>query len=266
MRPRIFGYTIREARTLLLATVLGMIALEAIVASTYKDFGGMASSVLEQLPREWAALLKLQPGLPLGGNVSSYLALGYYHPLFLILGSVTAITLGARSLAGEIDRQTILYLLACPLPRWHMVVSKALALIPVTLLVSLGAVTGTCIGVTLAGIEADLSHIAVNGINAWALFLAIGGIALLASSAAHSTGQAAGWVTGFVLISFFVDFLSDLWEPIRTLEPFSLFDHYDPSETIASGRLDVTDVTLLLGVALAAVVAAVLVFSRRDIA
>src|SRR2546428_264166 len=51
---------------------------------------------------------EMQPGVALSGFADHYVSLGWYHPLFLVLGCAVAITLGARSLAGEIDRGTIL--------------------------------------------------------------------------------------------------------------------------------------------------------------
>lgn len=266
MRLPILAATLKSAYTLLLALGAGMLAFQLLIASTYKQFGDLTTALFQQLPREWMALLKMQPGMSLGGDANSYLALGYYHPLFLILGSAIAITLGARALAGEIDRGTILYLLARPVPRWQVVASKALALLPATGLVAAGAVAGTALGSRLMGIEVDLTRFVLAGLNAWGLFAAIGAIALLASSLGRSTGEAAGWAGGFAIISFFVDFLADLWEPARTVEPLSIFDYYTPSEVIHTAQLPGVDLAVLIVVGVAAVVLAMICFSRRDIA
>jgi len=265
MKVLIFTTTLLGSKTLLLALAGGMIALQALVSYTYESFSGVTGQMFADLPREFAALIKVQSGLPLGNDPNAYLTLGYYHPIFLVLGSAAAISIGSQALAGEVDRGTILYLLARPLHRWQVVVSKGAVILPATALVAAGAMAGTTLGTMLIGVDIETRRFVLAAINAWALFIAIGAIALLCSTLANSTGQAAGWAITFAMISFFVDFLADLWEPIRRVEPLSIFNHYDPSQVVATGSLPADDLAFLLGLAVFATMLAVFIFSRRDL-
>ena len=265
MKTAIFGRTLLSTKTLLLSLTAAMLALQLIVSYTYESFAGITGQMLESMPPEFAAFMKVQSGIPLGNDPNAYLTLGYYHPVFLVLGSAVAITVAAQALAGEIDRGTILYLLARPLHRWQVVLSKGAVLLPVTVIVTTGAVAGTALGTALSGVEIDIWRFVLAGINAWATFTAIGGVTLLCSALAGSAGQAASWAIAFALTSFFIDFLADLWEPIRKVEPLSLFHHYDPTKVVASGSLSANDMAFLLGLALVATILAILAFSRRDI-
>lgn len=266
MQPLIFANTLRGARVLLASLCAGMLLLQVVISATYSQFSGVLAQMMQQLPPEMAAFMKLQPGAPFAADAYGYLALGYYHPMFLVLGSTLAITLGARAIAGEIDRGTILYLLARPIPRWQVVVSKALSLVPATVAIAAVAVAGTAVGSALTGIQVDAARFALAGINAWALFLALGGVALLLSTVTSSTGAAAGWAGAFALVSFVVDFLADLWDPVRAIEWASVFNLYDPSSIITTGQLNWGPVVILLAVACVAVVVGALRFERRDIA
>lgn len=258
--------TLRGAAVLLGALAAGMCALQVLISATFQGFGSATAQLLRELPREFAAFVKLQPGLIPAGDVNGYLSLGFYHPLFLVMGSAATVTLGAQALAGEIDRGTILYLLARPLPRWRVVLSKGLALPAAAAVVAGAALLGLGAGRLLFGLESDVAVFGLVAANAWLLFLALGSVALLGSAAASSTGQAAGWATTFTLVSFVVDFLADLWEPARSLEPLSVFTYYDPSAVIASKQLPPGDLAFLLAVTVLSTLLAIGVFSRRDVA
>lgn len=265
MNPLIFVVALKDARTLLAALAFGMAALQLLIGSTYQAFGEVTSEVMQQMPRELAALMKMQPGAPLGADPNAYVSLGWSHPLFLVLGCAVAITLGAGSLAGEIDRGTILYLLARPIPRWSLVVTRALILVPTTGVVAAAALAGTGLAGWVLGTGVEAERFGLVAANAWALFLGIGAVALLASALSRTAGQAGGIAIAFTLVSFFVDFLADLWEPVRRLEPISVFTHYSPSEVLATRTLPLGDVAVLCGLAITATVLAALIFSRRDI-
>ncbi|MSQ14792.1 MAG: hypothetical protein EXR50_02890 [Dehalococcoidia bacterium] len=264
MRVLIFSTALLGARTLLVPVTVGMLALQALVSYTYKSFSGISEELFANLPREFSAFIKVQGGAPFG-NANTYLTLGYYHPLFLVLGSAAAITLGAQALAGEVDRGTILYLLARPIPRWQVVLSKGAIILPATALPTAGAVAGTLLGTALIRVDTEIWRFVLAAINAWALFSAIGAVALLCSAFSSSSGQAAGLASFFTIISFFIDFLADLWEPAQKIQPFSIFAHYDPSHVVATGTLPGNDLVILVGVTVWATLLAVFIFSRRDL-
>ena len=102
MNGLIFSVTLKDARVLLAALAIAMAALQMLIGSTYQAFHDVASQVVEQMPRELAALIKMQPGVALSGSADHYVSLGWYHPLFLVLGCAVAIASNSAPLLNAL--------------------------------------------------------------------------------------------------------------------------------------------------------------------
>jgi ABC-2 type transport system permease protein len=102
-------------------------------------------------------------------------------------------------------------------------------------------------------------------LNGALLYCAIGAIGLLASVSFDRASPAISLTLGFVLVSYFLDVLGSLWPDAKGLQPFSVFHYVDP-KTVLAGFADRGDFVLLAVVMVAAVIAALVVFPRRDLA
>ena len=68
-----------------------------------------------------------------------------------------------------------------------------------------------------------------------------------------------------VLLSYFLQILGSLWPDAEWLQPYSLFHYLDPGTVLRNG-LQLFDTALLLGVSALAILYALIVFPRRDLA
>jgi hypothetical protein len=84
------------------------------------------------------------------------------------------------------------------------------------------------------------------------------------SATQRDGGAAIGWLSGIMAASFVLDYLARLWKTIAALRPLSLFACYNPQHIVKAGP-QMMDVAKLATVAVVAVVAAAVVFSRRDL-
>ena len=66
-------------------------------------------------------------------------------------------------------------------------------------------------------------------------------------------------------MSYFLQILGSLWPDAKGLQPYSLFHYLQPKDVLA-GLPDPTDVAILGAVMGIAVVAALVIFPRRDLA
>jgi ABC-type transport system involved in multi-copper enzyme maturation permease subunit len=218
------------------------------------------------------ALLGAELGEKLEGELGAavgpemLLALPWVHPAVLALLWAHAITLGTRVPAGEIDRGTVDVLLGLPVSRLEVYLAEAAAWLLAIGAVVLALVLGNLAGTRLAGagFPDPVRLGAVLG-NLFALELAVGGIAFLASSLADRRARATGWVFALVLASFLLNFLAQLWEPAADLHFLSLLSYYRPVRVLAEGAWPLADTAVLaaLGALLWTLGAAV--FARRDI-
>ncbi len=266
----IFKKTLARGRISLLAFAGGMGLFEFITVVTYPAIGGTRNvqAVFEALGPDMQRLLKLAPNLQIGFGPLTYLAFGYFHPVFLGLGSAFIVARASDAIAGDIERGTLLFLLARPLKRRTLLFAKALEAALSLSLVVAGAGLGTGFGLLLTDLRQPVAFwpFVVIGLNALALFLALGGVALVLSALSNSAARVAGWATGFALMAFVADFLTGL-PIIGIVGILSPFRYYDPQAIVASGgALPWASLALLSGTGLLGLGVASYLFERRDIA
>ncbi|MSQ25134.1 MAG: ABC transporter permease [Dehalococcoidia bacterium] len=257
--------TLRGQRLGLALLALGLFGFSVLIVGTYETFGTAISDFMRSLPPAFQSLLRAQGGLV--DTPNGYIAIGYRHPVFLVILSGFVISAASGALAREIERGTAFLLLARPLARWRLVAAKALAMtvaLAALLGVSLG---GTWAGARVYGVEGvDYGALALVTGNAFLLGLALGGVAFLLSALSSDGGSAMGMAAGIVVALYFVDFMASLWGAIGFLGPASLFYYYDPIAVAEGGHLRALDVVVLGVVALVSFTVALVAFQRRDLA
>jgi hypothetical protein len=107
--------------------------------------------------------------------------------------------------------------------------------------------------------------LALASLGGYLCFLAVGGVALLAASLTRVGGRVVGWAAGFVIVSYALDYLAQVWSVVEPLGPLSIFHYLDPPAVLASGSLGLEDVAALGGLALATAAAALALVGRRDL-
>ena len=143
--------------------------------------------------------------------------------------------------------------------------AAALLFIGAGLVILVGAaVCGTAFGLTIRPLGIPLRQILGAGVMAWLLFAAWAGVGLLVSATRHEAGPAIALTSAIVAVSFVLEYVARVWQPVKSLRPFSLFSYYRPQSAIISG-IHATDVVTLAAVALVGFGLALAVFARRDL-
>ncbi len=270
MMARLFKMTLVRQRTLLLLFGALAVALPMLIGVTYRALGGGPGleELWKLLPEGIKALTRAQGGFLPGMGATGYMAAGVRHPMLLVLLTAATVAVALAALAREVERGTILLLLARPIARWKVVVSRSAALAVIIAVLLALILVGFTVGFAAAGALGELQWLRLLLVlpNALALFLAIGGYSLLLSARASEGGQVMGPAAALTLLFFVLDYSSQLWEPLRPLGYVSLFHYYDPVGVAQSGVLPWRHLAVLLAVAAAGFGAAIVVFQRRDIA
>jgi ABC-2 type transport system permease protein len=205
-----------------------------------------------------------------GGNIFSLpgsIALGFIHPIALILTSVFAVGFASSAVAGERQRGTLEVLLARPISRRRLYVTLLVATLLFIGLVIAGILAGTLVGAAAGGVldEVDVGLYPLAWLNGWLLFAALASIGLAASVSFDRLTPALGIAGGVTIVSYFLQVLGSLWPDAEVLQPYSLFHYFDPQAVLA-GKADPFGFFILAAVAIAGVVVALVAFPRRDIA
>lgn len=155
--------------------------------------------------------------------------------ILLIIGCYSGI-IGSNILLKEENDKTIEYLNSLPIKRTNIVLSKVIVgviyIIAITLLLGIF----NYIGLSLSGDFAKKQYILLS-VTPLFPSLVIYFICLYLSTYTHKSKKMLGFSLGFVLISYIIQTVSTIAEPVEFLKYFSVF-------TLADTRNIITEVSL----------------------
>jgi len=264
MNLALFAHTWRANRARLLIVFVALGLWGAVLPIVYDSFGSTFKDIFASgsLPPQFA-----QFG---GGDIfslSGSVAIGFIHPIAVGLNLIFAVGFATAAIAGERQRGTLEIMLSRPISRRVVYATLAISGALFIGIAVLGSIIGSLIGASLTGRTAELGvgQLPLLWLNGALLYWAIGAIALLASASFDRLSQAIGVTLAFVAVSYFLDVLGSLWPDARGLQPYSVFYYLDP-KTILAGFPDAGDLVVLGAVTGLAILAALVVFPRRDLA
>jgi len=260
----LFRHAWRANRGRLLVVAIALALWGSLLPIIYDAFGAQFQQIMD------SGIIPEQLTTFGGGDIFSLtgsVALGFIHPIAVGLNLVFAIGFAATCIAGERQRGTLEVLLARPLSRRvvYLTLAAAAALF---LAVTVGALTiGAAIGAGLTGRLAELGggNLPILWLNGTLLFWAFGAVSLALSVSFDRLTPAVGLSLAFVLVSYFLDVLGQLWPDAAGLQPLSLF-HYLDARAALAGLPEWRDFAVLAGVVAVAGAYALVAFPRRDLA
>lgn len=230
----------------------------------YANFGSQFRALLEggMIPKQFA---RLGEGdiFTLPGSI----ALSLIHPIALILTSVFAVGFSSSAIAGERQRGTLEVLLARPISRRSLYVSLGVATFAFVALLVAVLLVGGLLGSAFAGVlgELQVDRVPLLWLNAVLLFGSFAAIGLAASVSFDRLPPALGVTIAIFVLMYFFEILGSLWPKAERLQPYSLF-HYLKAKAILSGAAEPMDFVVLAAVIACAVMWALVVFPKRDLA
>jgi ABC-2 type transport system permease protein len=264
MNLALFVQTWRFQRVKLAIVCIGLVIWSALLPIVYGTFGQTFKSIID------SGLIPKQLTQFGGGDIfslSGSMALGAIHPISLILNSIFAAGFATSAVAGERQRGTLEVLLARPLSRRTVYLTLLIAVLGFVALSIAASVVGAVAGSAIGGVSGELetSRLPLFWLNGFLLFGAIAAVGLAASVTFDRLTPAIGITVGFTVVSYFLEVLGTFWPDARWLQSYSVF-HYFNAKQVLEGTVDMTSLALLAGVGAAAIVWALVVFPRRDLA
>jgi len=260
----LFVHTWRSHQVRLLLVSLGLAIWGFMLPVVYGSYGSQFNAIMESglFPEEFARFG--------GGDIFSLpgaIALSFIHPIAICLTSVFAIGFSSAAVAGERQRGTLEVALARPVSRrtfYLTLLAAALTFIGVNMAALLA---GSIAGSWFAGVEAQLAvgKLPLLWLNGVLLFGALAAIGLAASVSFDRLAPAVGVTLGTVLVMYVFQVLGSFWPKAERLQPYSLF-HYLQPKAILTGGGDPLDGIVLAAVLGGAILWALYVFPRRDLA
>jgi ABC-2 type transport system permease protein len=271
MKPVLMSWLLllRRSRTGLVALLAGIAAFEFIQPVAIDSFGDLDRliSIMDLVPKPFLSLLNVTPEVLEAIGLPGFLALGFTHPVYHLLSAATVIWLAGRGLAGEMERGTIQLALARPVSRGQIYLSRVLAVLSASLLVAVASSIGMIVGLEVAKPDGTMNywHFFAQAAASVLLVVCIGGFTLAISASSERMGQAVGIAIGLLVVSYVIDYFATLWGVLEPLQPYSIFDYYNPPAALASGTVPTQNILVLGAIAVAGTIAGLIVFQRRDL-
>jgi ABC-2 type transport system permease protein len=157
--------------------------------------------------------------------------------------------------------------LARPIPRRVVYFTLLVCALIFVAVVMFAFLAGAFVSATINGVigEIPVDRLALVWLNGVLLFGAIAAIGLAASVSFDRLSPALGITLAVVLVSYFLQILGSLWPDAKGLQPYSLFHYLDP-KGVLTATVNTFNFALLAAVAAVAIVAALVIFPRRDLA
>lgn len=242
---------------------LGISFIPFLYISIYPEFADQLGALQEMMD------LAIYQAMGISmADFESYIASTVINIAPLLVG-VYAIINSTATLAGEEDDGRLELIVTLPVPRWKIVVTKAIAT-GIALLLVLGIVGGVS-AITLVYVSglvettATALDVFLSLIAAWPLVTVTAMIGLFFATFAPSRRVAALLTTTVFLISYFGNNLAGLVQNLDSVQ--FIFPHYyfDATSTVLLSGPDGNDILILLAIALIFLLLAVLFFQWRNL-
>ena len=229
----------------------------------YARFGSQFSALMNSglLPKEFAEFG--------GGDIfslSGSIALGFIHPIAIILTSVFAVGFSSAAVAGERQRGTLEVALARPISRQSFYLTLLAASFGFVATTIAALMAGAVGGAAFSGVAGELAFekLPLLWLNGVLLFGAFAAISLAASVSFDRFPPALGWALGIVITMYVMQVLGSLWPAAEKLQPYSLFYYLKPKPILmgAAETFDLAILAIAIGLAIAW---SIVVFPRRDL-
>ena len=200
------------------------------------------------------------------GNVEGLIAMGYQHPLVMLLYMLFAVGVPTGLLAGEVQKGTMELILSRYVSKIHVYICAGLITVTGMFLLVLVMFSGTIVATNLYNFEQEISlysffKVAING---GILASAVGGIALMA--AACFRRNTAVWVTvAYLVVNYFVSIFAEWWPKLKFLNPATIFNYVDGPKIFRNPGWPLRDMFILFSLLTVSSIIGGLIWHRRDL-
>jgi ABC-2 type transport system permease protein len=241
-----------------ISAAVGLVAVMLVVGALFPAVGHTIGKL--NIPPSVANLLGGADYATITGWFRSEIAV-IYAPL--VIGAL-AITGATATTAGEEEDGNLSLVLAHPIGRSRLALSKAVGIAIVVLIIAAAVWLGLIVGVAVGGGGITIGHITALAVQLAFFGLATGSVALALGAGTGRRSLAVGVAAAIAILGWLVNSFAPLVGAIAWLRYAALFYYYGGHDPLTQG-VDVTGIIVLGLVTVALTTAGVIAFSRRDL-
>jgi ABC-2 type transport system permease protein len=233
--------------------------LGALYVALWPAFESSFSELFSAMPEGYMDFLGISGGIT---TVEGFLSIELFDLLAPLALPFFTIVIGARTIAGDEERQSLDVMLSNPISRWELVVGRFL-LMAAGLAVILAIMTVlTWLPAPLMGVDLSITSVLEGSASLWVFCLLFGGLSLLCSALVRKNSVAIAIPVAVLVASYVGNALANVISSIDTVRYGSIFHYYGSPLTEGIQWVGFLGI---LGVAVVLTALAAAAFSRRDI-
>ena len=268
MTGKIFTETLRRGWRAMLYWGIGMGLYGLFIAVAVLDDASLKQimTVIDTMPSFLIKGFMGTADIDFMTSPDGYFAIKFFS-MALLLFSVYAVMAGMAVTANDEEAGILDSFLSLPVPRWTVMLERALAFAVLMLGVLGLTYAGILMGAALVpDMSYDLGVIGLGMINLFPAMLFALGLTVLCGVLFRRRSVALGVTAAIIVTSYMLDFIASGSpdSPLAVLGYFSYF-HYNNGVGVMQFGLEPVNITLLVGVAVIFAALAVWRFQKRDI-
>jgi ABC-2 type transport system permease protein len=258
----VFLKSLRDQLKSILGWGVGLAALAWMTLIFYPEVSKLGqgfNDLLKSMPYLGTMLGDVDSFTTIGGYVTSQLL--SYMPLLL---GVYGMMVATSTITGEVERGTIDFLLAHPIPRWRVILEKYAAMLVAILAICVLLGIGMAIGGLSIGQDVPVTTWLFSALNIFPITLFYASVTFALACALRGRGIPLGAGAGLAVAGFILNGLAPLVEGLKAYRVLTIYYLFSASKPFSTG-INWLYVGILLISSLFFLGLALITFERRDI-
>jgi ABC-2 type transport system permease protein len=230
---------------------------------SFRDQSDELNDMFEQMPDSLRSLFGMGDGVDPFSPVG-YLSTQVYTlalPMLLLIAGIGVVA----AIAGDEERGLLETVYTLPLTRRRLLAERWAAVVVLTSVLSAVGLVSTWASATVVDLGAPVWGMVWATVGSTLLVWSVTGVSLLIGAITGRRGLAITVGSVTAVASYLITSLADAGIGVfETLEPLSVFTHYDVLATLASGRPS-WSVLVLVAITIATTLAALWAIDHRDL-
>lgn len=263
----IFWRAIKDRRIILLVYSFSSVALLWMYIAFFPSFKDQSAS-LEQLIKSYPESFMKAFNFDIKSftTIEGFLSTEQYSFVWPMIVIFMMIGFAGSALAGEIERGTIETLLAQPISRVKLFISRYLAgifMLVIFVFFSIYAATPLCSAYDISFKAENFTSLAILS---FIFALSIYSIGMFLSAIFSDRGKVF-FISGIIIVAMYVlNILAAIKESLADLKYASFFYYFNPQKALVYNEIDQWAFLVFLGTALVLTILGLIIFAKRDIA
>ena len=195
-----------------------------------------------------------------------FLSVEYFNQMWVIVMIAFCVSIATGAIAFEIEKGTMELLLAQPISRRSILITRHLFFELGLLFLIAATLIPIAVGAPLASADLNYSGLLAMIVPSFLFFTAIGSMTFFFSSLFNSRGVAIFVALGIIIFFYALDILAKINDTISNVHFLSLFYYWDPYRYLHNASFAWTDLAVLAVISILTTACAIIWFERRDIA